>query len=516
MTSLGKACEHKEMPHVVIVGAGAVGSNTALVLDKLRGIQVTLISDRGLLQGSAIRCANLAHTDSFEYYKRDHVLTGEGCMDGGSTEYLARKGMCDFKLSAPHAHNPTRFFVSKQTQASGLSESEFFGNVDHMGRHFSKQHAYITERRGKDAATEKLGRTPEQFSRPLRDEEWDGLKPSLAYGVMGSSHGVDMARYYGVVRASLDKSQTKTELHANITSFERLSDGRTTVQFTDHAGSSKKVMADYVILAAGHHNPWLATKVPGSLPSCAGTHFLNYMLHLRLPATHDKALIKYLSTLNFTLQGPGGCMLLGVRLPTETEDGVATVYYPDEQGNQFAKHTYNPGKPECVPAWWDDILAKGLPHDHPNIQASFKRACEFYPYLRGYAAIEHVVWGTVFNADEKTMNPDGLDRRVRIIANVHHVTHDARIAMWHSPKWTTALLVAFMAANDARVTCGLPPLPRDEVHGFGPYKLDMEKITGEMGINFDDVTGVDPSSLDAWAKQFVTENDLPERLARHY
>lgn len=484
---------------ITIIGAGSVGVNAALFLDKM-GFDVTLLESADDILEGAPQATFITHGDGFEYHKVGHQKTGEYCIDGAITKQLLYPARA-FQSGVCSADNPIRFMVSENSvKKDGLTLDSFNANAEHMRLHFQKRYDGISAERGEEAAKRLLMRTPETFARPLPAQEYAECT-HIVGGYAGSSTGINMAHYYAFLKAALRASDVKTKFEQGIDSIEKHGDG-----YTIKTSTGDQVESDFILLAAGHHTPEIAEKIAGANTSAEGTYYLNTMTFLKLPATTDKEKIKQVSHINFTLQQEGGCMFACVVPPTEKEDGLAVVYYPSEKGSQFARHVFDQDNHTPPPKEWDDYIKNGLPDNHPNVQAIMKQAERLYPFLKGYAVVDKTICRTVFNAATQESDK-GLDRRVRNIIGADVLTDDNRVVAYRSPKWTNAELVALMAADHAMQELRGTYLPSDRKHGFGPTHLDVEKIT--ESFHFKDV------KMDVQdALNYVKKHGLPERLVQ--
>lgn len=482
---------------ITIIGAGSVGTNTALFLDKM-GFDVTLLESTDDILEGAPQATFITHGDGFEYHKVGHQKTGEYCIDGAIAKQLLYPASA-FQSGVCSADSPIRFMVSEDSLGKdGLTLDSFIANAEHMRSHFQKRYDAVSTARGEDAAKRLLMRTPETFARPLQPQEYAECAHIIG-GYAGSSTGINMAHYYAFLKAALQASDVKTKFGQGIDSIEKHGDG-----YTIKTSAGEQVESDYVILAAGHHTPEISEKIAGANISAEGTYYLNTMTFLKLPATTDKEKIKQVSHINFTLQQDGGCMFACVVPPTEKEDGMAVVYYPSEKGSQFARHVFDKGDHTPPPKEWDNYIKNGLSDNHPNVQAIMQQAEHLYPFLKDYAVVDKTICRTVFNAATKESDK-GLDRRVRNIIGADVLTADNRIVAYRSPKWTNAELVALMATDHAMQELRGTYLPSDVVNGFGPTQLDIEKIT--QSFHFKDVKMQVEDAL-----HYVRKHGLPERL----
>jgi hypothetical protein len=113
---------------ITIIGAGSVGANAALFLDKL-GFDVTLIESADDILDGAPQATFITHGDGFEYHKAGHQKTGESCIDGAITKQLLYPARA-FQTGVCNAGNPIRFMVSNESLGKdGLTLDSFRASI---------------------------------------------------------------------------------------------------------------------------------------------------------------------------------------------------------------------------------------------------------------------------------------------------------------------------------------------------------------------------------------------------
>jgi len=493
--------------HITIIGAGALGTNAALMLDK-KGYDVTLLEEADdILIGGGAATTNITHSDGFEYHKPGHQTTGEYCIDGAIAKALLFPSHT-YLTNTCTADKPIRFFVSKDSEGvDGLTAENFAANAEHMREHFRKQFDHLSKTRAGEAMIERLlGRNPETFAHPLTPQEYEECN-NIVCGYAGSGTGINMPHYYAYLKAALRESHADIRFSQKITGIEKQTNGAYKI-----VSNGQEIETDQIIIASAHHVPELCTKISNAelrkkdgVSSAEGTYYLNAMTYVKLPATSDKEKINAVSRLNFTLQADGGCMFACIVPPTDKEDGYGAVYYPSEKGSQLKKHLYDKDHPIPPPSEeWNEYVKNGLPNNHPHIATIMQQAYRYYPFLENYAQVDKTLCRTVFNAATPESNI-GLERRVRGIIDADVITADEHIAAFRSPKWTNAELVAMIAADQAMQALGDKPLPKSAEHGFGPTHLDVENITHDLHFR-----NVKMNIEDAYT--YARKNTLPERL----
>jgi glycine/D-amino acid oxidase-like deaminating enzyme len=488
---------------VVVVGGGAVGVNAALFLARM-GFGVELVeSAPEILQGSP-RASFVNHGDGFEYYKPGHRRTGEHCIDGTFTKGLIypleafRTPVCD------QAH-PIRFLVAKGSVGhNGLTLEAFAQNAEHMRAHFTRQFETVRAATGwtEEETERRFLRGPASFGRRLEARELTDV-PHVAGGYAGSSFGINMPHYHAFLKAALRRTGVPCHLASDVEGIER--DGSRYRLIV----AGREIRARHVLLTSGHHVPRLSAGLRGAAvtPPQAGTYFLNSITFLRLPASGDEERLRAARRINFTLQQDHGSMFACVVPPTSTEDGFAATYYPSAGGSQLYSHAYDPDRPVPPPPEWDQMIAEGLPPDHPNVRGTVAQAFRLYPFLRGYAEVQRTVCDSVFNASTPTSNQGG-DRRVREIPAGSIVSDDGQVTAWTSPKWTNAELVALMAADHVCAQLRGHGLAKDRGTRFGPTALDVAEIARDL--HFFDVQMRVEDAID-----YARRQGVPEKIVDH-
>lgn len=466
------------MTAVLVLGGGAVGTNAALILDRL-GFEVTLLESEPDVLLGAPQLTFITHGDGFEYYKPAHLRTGQYCVDGAITKALL------YPLSKISAHvstseNPVRFFVASATLTSGaISLQEFFRNAEDLKRHFTEKYRAISAVRGwtDDQASKVFLRTPDTFWSKLSISESEDLD-GISAGCCGSSFGVNMPVYYALVRSALRRSHIDQHFGVTIERIERA--GKRYEVYTDVG----RFRTDQILLCASHQTPALISLIVGTelRYPISGTYYLNSMTFVTLPATRNAKVLSAVRRINFTLQGTHGAMFACVLPPNERREGLAAIYYPSRSGSQRKQHFCRPGTFSPVPEEWSELIRQGLSNDDTGVVRTFEQACLLYPLLRDYARVQRTICRTVFNVTVPDSN-GGLDRRVREISPVNGaITSDGRVSAWAAPKWTNAELVALQAADYVCSQTETGPLPKGTHKGCGPTDLDVAKIS--ESINF--------------------------------
>ena len=482
---------------IVIIGAGSTGANAASLLAR-RGFAVTLIESAPDILHGTPQASFVTHADGLEYYKRDHRLTGEHCVDGSIVKHLLYPADV-FSTRVATADLPTRFLVAESAlDADGLSETSFIENARHMQGYFRRRFEQISRVRNSEVTAALLRRTPETFCRVLSRDECRNASEfrGIACGLAGSSVGINMARYYALLCAGLRHSGVVTRFNAAIESIAKRGD-----EYVVQLGN-ETIAADYVIVATGHETPTICRRVAGGRSSRRGVYLLNAMTFLRLPALAERATLRYASRINFVLQQQYGGMFACVIPPTVEHDGLAAVYFPSRDGCQIDECPAMAAD-QGLPDAWRTLLAAGLSNDHPRVTRTMAHVGKIYPFLEGYAEVRNALCGVVFNA-EAADNVGGKDRRIRCIVPPDYLTDDRRVVAYRSPKWTTAELVALMALDEALFVLRSERLPRHEM-GYGPSNLEVEKITRELHFHALAWTVQD-------ARNYVTRYRLPEHL----
>lgn len=496
---------------IAVIGSGAVGVNSAIILAK-KGFEVTLISpDQDILQG-ATQTAFIIHSDGFEYLKEGHQQTGFHCIDGGvSMNLLFPQNI--FRTSVCTPENPIRFLLSEASVSSGISLETFQKNAELMRAHYGKHFERISKERGSEFSPEELLGHPDNFTRILKPQEFSDLA-GIAGGNYGAGGGANMPVYYAFMKAALLKERVNFVPNAEIESIRK--SGAGIIIKTNKGGT---IEASQVVIAAGHNTPAISEKVVDAKKSVEGTYYLNAMAYLKLPPLakvsqrEREVLLQKLNHINFTLQAENGCMFACIAPPTETKEGMAAVYFPDPKGNQIASHKFLGADREPPPEWFDKAVKFGLPDEFDLSSAAgtykdriMQQAFGLYPFLQGYAEFKEMRYRTVFNADTEKLG--GLDRRVRQIPEIYPITEDGKIITIHSPKWTNAHLVALQAVQHILGVAGEKLLPVSKEHGFGPASLNVFEIS--KTLDFKDVR---PQEQHAY--NYCTKLGLPVRMIKN-
>lgn len=460
---------------VLVVGAGAIGINAALILDKL-GHEAILVHDKpDIFDGSAANTAFIWHKTGQEYCHPYHQQTGELCVKGEITQRLFFP--MDFLETAicTGGHvNPVQFFVSKESSVNPklvhghVPVERFQENTKHMRAYFA-----VLFQKVKDAYPDKtdeeiekmLGCTPERFSRPihnLKEESPHVNAENIAVGNFAAGDGINMPHLYALYKSAVRESKIQTEFNTTVEKVKRV-DGVKGYCITLKNG--KQVEVDDIILAASYGNPELIGKIPDAKPSMRGTYCLNTMLHVILP----EALSEQAAHISFVLQAENGGALTCI----DREARKYVIYIPHEGGSQVAKYLYDPLDPKFCPQEWYELLEHGLDTDNLDhnfrIQTILQDAARYYPVLNSpEVEVVDAPCRVVFNADSKD-SVDGTDRRVRAMR------YDAvacNVFVVHGPKLTNSCLTAFETVEAMLTAAGLPSLAGE--HKLG--KLESEGV----------------------------------------
>ena len=500
----------------LIVGAGAVGTNSALVLDKL-GLHVVLVHNGDdIFTNSAANTAFIWHETGQEYCRKGHQETGELCIAGAATQRLMFP-MDFLSTQICNPKNPVKFFISNQTASDSTQEDSyvpvktFKDNVEHMRGYFTKKiyeptkaflqakHS-LTDEEAHQLATEQLGCNPESFSQESGLHKTD-IVQNVAVGYTATGDGINMPQLYAYQKAAFRQSKVRQEFNCSIGDVTKTPSGQYEVKLTN----GKKITADSIILAAGAGNPELATKIPHAKPCTQGTYYLNTMVHVTLPEGGDTHQII------FTLQQIFG----GAFTCIDRASRRYVVYSPDPTRSQVEKHTYDPDSPVSPPTQdWSKKMAFGLNTD-PNrvdteakiefkrIQGILAHASTIYPVLQD-AQIIQAPLRVVFNANSAD-SPDGLDRRVRAIQNKEIAPN---VFVTHGPKLTNSLLTALTVSHQALLSMDINGLPTSTEYGVGPLNINILE-TSEM-INFKGIQGV----MAKEALEYALRYKLPASMIR--
>lgn len=487
--------------NIAIIGAGAAGTNLAIVLALCAkkfnldwNIEIFEQSD-DILLGGASKAVNIAHETGSEYCHPRHRKTGEQCIEGALTSRLFYKDAFGTDICTPD--NPMLFLVSKDTLTKGRSggrfdKMDFSDNAAHMTAHFKKLAEHIIHKRQLTAPEEQiriLGCLPDAFITPLQSTDNHYNPDEIVGGHRAKGDGVNMRQYYETVKQSLQ--DLDIQIHYNCNVQKIVPAGGFKYHIETEAPSSTSTNYDQIVVATSHNIPQIHDKMDGPKKAPPeGTYYLNGMLYVSLPPTTDPNKIKQLRRVYFTLQADEGCMFACTKLPTATEAGRAAIYFPSTKGNQLAQCTYSKDSPQKPPQDWEDIIKKGLQATDPekytkHTDAILAQAHKLYPFLQDYVTKNHIIefpCRTVFNLGTKDSDA-GKERRVRQMGGFHPLSINDCVIALHSPKWTNATLSAFTAASRILSHLSSQRLPTDEKTGFGPFKLDMEQITSPTGLN---------------------------------
>lgn len=496
------------MKEILIIGAGAVGTQLACLLSK-SGYQTTLIDKAAdIIVGGASAAANLGHYDGFEYCHSSHRKTGEMCIDGGLTFPLFYQPHI-FENTTANPNNPIKFLVSenslsertKNNVLQGFSWGDFVNNAQHMQSHYKTRHQQIRSALSLSHAdtNNMLYGDPNIMGSLLDASEYPNVN-GIHGGVTGIGAVVSMPMFYATLKDAIRKEEEKstltTQFEQSITAIARNSDGKYIV--TDSMGESKEY--DMIFLAAGHENPALVAKTAGAIAQQEGTYYLNLMTYISIkPNTPN------LNTY-FTIQQDDGCMLCIHQMPTEEENGFGALYYPSVKGSQFLYSPSTEYTPD-IAEQWSEYMQYGIPDEAQSqrTEAILQQAHSIYPFLEDNIIVEKIIPRAVFNAASKD-SMGGLDRRVReakLVAD-GKVTDDGQVVAITSPKWTTSLATAIEAVDYVEQHFNRRTLPRSE-EGFTPQNIDI--ITLSHQLNFKDSY---PSPYDAF--HYVAQVGLPHDI----
>lgn len=485
---------------VVIIGAGSVGVNISIFLNKM-GFDVELIdSEYEILQG-APQVTFVNHGDGFEYFKPNHQRTGKYCIDGSFVKGLIYP-LNVFATDICSENNPIRFFVSNDSINKGLVDfNNFKRNALYMQTHFKKQFTSVTNalNLNNEVAKSIFLRTPASFLKELKRTDFKDIA-NVYGGYAGSSFGINMPHYYAYIKAIISQSNIIFNPSTEIEKIEKINNN-----YFVHT-NSRSIKANFVIISAGHNIPNLSNKITGvDLSGLSGTYYLNCMTFIRLPATTNKEKQLMARHINFTLQADGGGMFACIVSPSDTEDGYAAIYYPSTEGSQLLQHSYYNHNIKSLPYNWDNLINNGLKAQDKSVQRTFEQICTLYPFLKNYAEVISASCRPVFNVSAFSSNK-GKDRRVRdIVSSPIMSSSDGRISMWSAPKWTNAEIVALLAVDHINKSLKKEELPKYGLTQFGPTGLDIAKISET--INFHNIK----MNL-ADAQLFAERQGLPQRI----
>jgi hypothetical protein len=485
----------------LVVGAGAVGTNAALALDKL-GVNVVLAHNgNDIYAGSAANTAFIWHETGQEYCREGHQQTGELCIAGAATQRLMLP-MDFLSTGVCNPENPVKFYVSEASTTEGapydsqVPVETFRENVEHMRRYFQEKIYNPTKAFYKETDEQtitRLGCSPESFSREFAIKD-AGIARNVAIGYTATGDGINMPHVYAYQKAAFRESKVKQEFNTTIKSVNKTNSGQYDVALTN----GKIITVDSIILAAGVGNPELVAKIPDAAASVRGTYYLNTMTHIKLPEGGDSEQII------FTLQQQFGGALTCI----DKASGRYVVYSPDPSRSQVGKHVYEDKEQKLPPKDWDIKMQTGLDITSQRVVDIIRHTSETYPILKE-AEIIQAPLRVVFNADSKD-SKDGLDRRVRAMNNKEVAP---AVFVTHGPKFTNSLLTALTVAHQAMLSMGMPGLPVSQDHGVGPLDIDIQE-TAEK-INFRNVKGVKLSDAAQYALRYglpltMIKNNSPE------
>lgn len=431
------------MTSILIVGAGSVGVNLAILLKEMGYAVEILESDADILRGAA-QVSFVNHGDGFEYYTKDHRATGEFCVEGSLTKALMYP-LHFLSTDICTAEDPLRFMVSEAAVAAGEIEvKQFTDNARHMMNHYRCFYDELGDAAGfsADERENVFVRHPDKFMRLLAPNDYADVT-GIAAGAYGNGFGINMPHYYAVEKAVLRSLDITPRFNSHIRSIERVSD-RYEVRTDDSV-----YVADHVMLCCGHHIPRLAAQIQGvnAITNFAGTYFLNSMTFLELLPTSDAAILASANRINFTLKDQYGGMFACIVPPTTTTAGSAAIYLPAPEGSQILSQTSSEGSRPELPPEWDRLVAEGLPSSDAHVRSTMCEISKLYPFLDGHARILNTACRTVFNVATEA-SQCGIVRSVREQSFENHaLTEDARVTAWAAPKWTNAEFTALIALD---------------------------------------------------------------------
>ena len=354
------------------------------------------------------------HGDGFEYFKKGHYQTGKLCIDGSIAKALLIP-IKEFRNENLSTSSHVRFFLSSLTcDEENISVSDFAQNVRAMAEHFTQKFNFLAQEPTHDKQSIEflLGRSPDGFYRELDSKLISKQIQGVVAGYEGSSFGVSMANYYAYQCAMLNRLRIKCICDANIESIERSRDNVYSVEV-----NGTKFSCSHVFLCSSHNAIRHAKLIRGAgeIRACRGVFFLNSMTFITLPATADLHIRQAAENINFTLQQSSGCMFACIVPPTETDQGLAAIYYPSTDGSQIDGFVVDSPRQE-VPAEWQGYLADGLALNDTNVERTLWQASKVYPFLKNYGVLHSVKCRTVFN-QSTVNNINGEDRRVRDLSS---------------------------------------------------------------------------------------------------
>lgn len=452
---------------VIVIGAGAVGTNTAIFLDRL-GFDVILTDTAPRILQGGTRASFLNHGDGLEYFRHDNSVTGKECIDGSLVKGLIYPMDC-FKTDVCDAYG-VRFLVAKKSETQ-VDLDRFHENAVEMQKHFTKQFDRIKKAYSftDDEMQPRFLRRPEDFQRVLQPDDYDDMVPgTVVGGCAGSSFGIRMGAYYAMLRTALDESRVRFIGAAPVEHIEKAG------QWYRIRTSRGTFTTRDIVISAGHRSFSIASMVPdGGLPLFSGSYHLRAMTIVRLPKERtDK--YEQASRITFTLQGEHGGMYACFRPPTPEKDGLAALYWPSTKGSHVKSHAFESRFPSAPPEDWDAVMRDDHPPDDPRGVEILKHAATLYRVLEDdYAQISHTIYRTVFSVG-RTDDQFGADLNVRFMQHRDwNVTNDERVTLWLSPKWTNAELVALTAARHVYRSLQGRTIPAEKPLYFGPDRIDV-------------------------------------------
>ena len=461
------------MHDIIVLGAGAVGVNAALIASAF-GYSVVLVEPAADIFQGAPAVSFVNHGDGFEYYKKHHRRTGYLCIDGAIIKSLLY-GADRFHTHVDGRSNPVRFLLSRRCS---IKPEDWSDNVERMRDHFRRRARSLARRHGwdEDEIQRRLGRTGDNFRRQLEPKELEAF-PETHAGFDGSSFGVNMPYYYSLVTRALERSRVLRRYGSEITAIEKTGSGYLVET------NRGPVRGRCLLLCAGHKNPLLASRFQAGSKARethapSGMFFLNFITFVRLPRASQEAQLEAARRTSFTLQQEHGAMFASLVPPTPAADGWGVLYFPSESGSQLRKHSckvnFTP-----PPSEWDDLMREdGLKLDDQNVLNTQRQAEKIYPFLKGYAQLTRVSCRPVFNSAYPG-NQGGEDRPVRAVPEKPCcLASDGSASVWSAPKWTNCELVALQAADHAARYLGGAPLPR-----LDPREpADLKDIAGKFDL----------------------------------
>ena len=193
---------------VVVIGCGDVGTLFAVFLSQMNAqdwlsesISVVTVDHARHGQYGAKAAAILNHATGFEYFKPDHVRTGQLCIQGAITKALL------FPPQFFESPRPQHFLVSCESSENGqVPFPDFVRNAQSMTRYFEAAFQELLRDLGWSylEARHRLGYTPEEFGHRLEAQQLCYVK-----GVVGGFSAAG-----GPVNMALDHALKKSALEA--------------------------------------------------------------------------------------------------------------------------------------------------------------------------------------------------------------------------------------------------------------------------------------------------------------